>query len=100
MHNLVSGYAQCHFFMPNSNEHRTSIAHKKNAGHYILAFHSECVFIMLTNVKMPAIVGIQTYIMMVIFPAKFHSLSDFFRPAVLDVVPSSKDLRLHTSIEP
>ena len=57
-----------------SIEHQSLI---KNAEHYIFAFHSECVFIMLTNVKMPAIVGIQTYIMMVIFPAKFHSLSDF-----------------------
>ena len=55
--------------MYNSTEHELSIAHKKLKYRQMRKFLalrlSDVVFIMLTNVKMPTIVGILTYMSMI-----------------------------------
>ena len=53
------------FFMLNSTKHEISTAHKKLKYRQIKKFlalsHSDIVFILLINVKMPTIVGILTF---------------------------------------
>ena len=53
------------FFMLNSTEHEISTAHKKlkygQMKKFLALSLSDVVFIMLTNVKMPTIVGILTF---------------------------------------
>ena len=58
-------WLQCH--VPVSTEHKISTAHKKRKIKNFIAFKLLDVFIMLINVKMPIIVGILTFMSIIIF---------------------------------